>query len=306
MTREETAAWLERRQVAMSRHDTAFLGSLYAEDCVVDSPTAGQSVKGRAAVEVIYRAWFDGFPDVTFRPAGVLIDGDRVASIVTAAGVDTGGFMGLPPTGKPFTAQIALVSTLRDNQIVWERRIYDFTRLLLQVGILKARAGANLPVGVEMAPRVLAGSPPLTTSSPPSRADALALVAARQEAWASRDAPAIARQHADDCVMDSHLAGRVEGPSAVQSVYTQWFDAFPDGVLASEAVVIDGEQVAEVATMSGTDTGGFLGLAPTGKPFKLPSVWLFTIRDGHFSYARPIYDFTGLLVQIGILKAKPI
>jgi predicted ester cyclase len=69
--------------------------------------------------------------------------------------------------------------------------------------------------------------------------------------------------------------------------------------------LIDDEHVAEMALQSGTDTGGFLGLPPTGKPFRLPVVWLFTVRHGHFAYVRPIYDFTGILVLIGVLKAKP-
>ena len=55
----------------------------------------------------------------------------------------------------------------------------------------------------------------------------------------------------------------------------------------------------------GTDTGGFMGLRPTGKPFRLPVVWIFKVSDGQFVHVRAIYDFTGLLVQIGVLKAKP-
>jgi hypothetical protein len=55
----------------------------------------------------------------------------------------------------------------------------------------------------------------------------------------------------------------------------------------------------------GTDTGGFLELPPTGKPFRVPVVWLFTLKDNQFAHVRPIYDYTGTLVQIGVLKAKP-
>jgi predicted ester cyclase len=88
-------------------------------------------------------------------------------------------------------------------------------------------------------------------------------------------------------------------------VYETWFAAFPDSSIARERVLIDDGRVAEVAMQSGTDTGGFLGLPPTGKPFRLPVVWLFTVKHGQFVYARPIYDFTGMLVLIGVLKAKP-
>ncbi len=57
--------------------------------------------------------------------------------------------------------------------------------------------------------------------------------------------------------------------------------------------------------LAGTDLGGFMGLAPTGKPFRITIVFLFTFDDRHIVHERRIYDFTGMLVQIGVLKAKP-
>lgn len=48
-----------------------------------------------------------------------------------------------------------------------------------------------------------------------------------------------------------------------------------------------------------------MGLPPTGKPFRISIVHLHDIRDGYIQHERRIYDFTGLLVQIGVLKAKP-
>ena len=48
-----------------------------------------------------------------------------------------------------------------------------------------------------------------------------------------------------------------------------------------------------------------MGLAPTGKPFRIPIVYLFTFDDRFIVHERRIYDFTGMLVQIGVLKAKP-
>jgi predicted ester cyclase len=85
------------------------------------------------------RAWFDGFPDVTFTKTTLVIDGDRAVSIGDIHGTDTGGFMGLPPTNKPFRLPIVFVCTLEDGFIVREQRIYDFTGMLLQIGVLKAK-----------------------------------------------------------------------------------------------------------------------------------------------------------------------
>ena len=139
MTREETVAFFDRRQAATARHDVAALGDLYADDCVLESPLAGGTVTGRAVVEQVSRKWFTAFPDVVTQPEELLVDGDRVVLISTLAGTDTGGFLGLAPTGKSFRLPIVYLCALKDRRIVHERRIYDFTGLLVQIGNLKAK-----------------------------------------------------------------------------------------------------------------------------------------------------------------------
>ena len=134
----------------------------------------------------------------------------------------------------------------------------------------------------------------------------VALFAARQDAIARRDVALIAAQHAPDCEHESALVGgTVKGREAIGRLYESWFTGFPDFMLTSEELLIEGDRVIQVTTQSGTDTGGFMELPPTGKPFRVPVVWLFTLKDNQFVHVRPIYDYTGTLVQIGVLKAKP-
>lgn len=305
MTRAEIAALVATRQDAMNRHDVAGLSRLFAADCRVESPTAGGVVKGRPAVDDINRAWMTGFPDVVFSTDDLLVEGETLAWIITASGTDTGGFMGLPPTGKEFALPMVILSTLRDGRIADERRIYDFTSMLVQVGILKAKASAAIAARIAAVGSPRVGPAPPVSRGVTTRSEVAELLARRHRAWEQRDIDALVDQHTDHCVMDSHLAGRVEGRAAIRQVYDAWFNAFPDSQLASERAIVDGNRIAEVATQSGTDTGSFLGLTPTGRPFRIPIVWLYTVEGGRFVYVRPIYDFTGMLVQLGVLKAKP-
>jgi steroid delta-isomerase-like uncharacterized protein len=138
MTREEIVAFFDRWQTAMNRQDVASFTALYAADCVVESPTAG-TVRGPAAVGEVSRTWFQAFPDLKVTLDDVIIDGDRIVEVFTFAGTDTGGFMGVPPTGKPFRVPMVLINILKDDKIQQERRIYDFTGLLVQIGVLKAK-----------------------------------------------------------------------------------------------------------------------------------------------------------------------
>ncbi len=139
MTREEITALFDRRRAAIDRHDALALALDHAADCVLESPMAGGTVQGRGAVEQVSQAFFEAFPDVVSRRERLVIDGDTVVELETMSGTDTGGFMGLPPTGRAFTFPIVRVYALRDGCIAHERRIYDFTGLLIQIGVLKAK-----------------------------------------------------------------------------------------------------------------------------------------------------------------------
>lgn len=138
-----------------------------------------------------------------------------------------------------------------------------------------------------------------------TREDITAVLASWQDAVDRRDATALADLHAEDSVMESAMAGTVTGRAAIAEVYRAWFSAFPDMVVTGDEPIIDGDRVVQVCNLAGTDLGGFMGTPPTGRPFRLPLVFLYTIRNGQVVHGRPIYDFTGLLVQIGVLKAKP-
>jgi len=48
-----------------------------------------------------------------------------------------------------------------------------------------------------------------------------------------------------------------------------------------------------------------MGMPPTRKPFQLRLISMCEVRDGEIVYERRVYDFTGLLLQIGVLRVKP-
>lgn len=138
MTREQVVALVERRHAAWDAHDAAALASTHAERGVVVSPTGGV-LEGRAEVERVYRLWFSAFPDIRYVNNEVLIDGDRVVEIATLSGTHAGEFFGVAATGRHVEVQVVVVLHAADGLVVEERRIYDFTGFLVQVGVLKAK-----------------------------------------------------------------------------------------------------------------------------------------------------------------------
>jgi len=51
--------------------------------------------------------------------------------------------------------------------------------------------------------------------------------------------------------------------------------------------VSGGLNITNIATASGTDLGGFMGMPPTGRAVKVPIVFLYEFRDGLPKDTRP-------------------
>jgi steroid delta-isomerase-like uncharacterized protein len=139
MTRDEIVAFFNRRMEGLNRLDAAMVASLHTEDGVVDSPFGGGIAEGREAIERVYEAFFKSFSTAEFRLEQLLIDGERVALLAHIHGTNKGGVLGLPPTDRPFSISLVSLCDMRDGLIARERRIYDFTGMLLQVGAIKAK-----------------------------------------------------------------------------------------------------------------------------------------------------------------------
>ena len=133
------------------------------------------------------------------------------------------------------------------------------------------------------------------------------LIARVLDAWRRRDVSALADFHAEDGIVESPFAGgTTRGREAIAKVYEAFFHAFPDLTMQTDEPLIDGGRVVLVTRLSGTDRGGFMGMHTTGRFVDFPCVLLFDIENGLIARERRIYDFTGLAVQVGAIKAKPV
>ncbi|RPH53671.1 MAG: hypothetical protein EHM89_19725 [Acidobacteria bacterium] len=152
---------------------------------------------------------------------------------------------------------------------------------------------------------MVGGVPQSNPTERASREEILALFKDRREAFDTLDAVALAKQYTEDCTVESPVGGVHQGRANVEKVYRAWFDAFLDMEIETELLLIDGQHVAEVIRVEGTNIGDFMRLPASGKRFQFTGVCLFDLRGCQIARERRIYDFTGLLVQVGVLKAKP-
>jgi steroid delta-isomerase-like uncharacterized protein len=138
-----------------------------------------------------------------------------------------------------------------------------------------------------------------------TREETLAFFAKRQDAWRRRDPAALAIGHAEDGTVESPIYSTVKGRAAIQKSYESLFQSFPDWDLVDEPALIDGDRVAQPFTARATHVGKFMGLEGTGRRCEVRGVMLAEMEDGLIAHEQRIYDFTGLLMQVGVLRGKP-
>jgi steroid delta-isomerase-like uncharacterized protein len=138
-----------------------------------------------------------------------------------------------------------------------------------------------------------------------TREDIVALLDRRQQALARHDARALAALHTHDSTLESVMGPPLSGRADIEQFYRRLFEAFPDFDFQPVELIVDGSRAVQVATFEGTHSGTFMGMPATGRRVRVPGVFLFTIRDAEIARLRSVYDFTGLLVQAGVLRIKP-
>jgi steroid delta-isomerase-like uncharacterized protein len=126
------------------------------------------------------------------------------------------------------------------------------------------------------------------------------------QAWERRDPSAVAQFHSSDGIAESPIYATLRGRKAIEDASRAFFTSFPDANLAIDAVLIDAPRIAIFTTVNATHVNEFFGMPGTNRRIEFRNARLMETDElGLIKHERRIYDFTGLLVQVGILRAKP-
>jgi predicted ester cyclase len=138
-----------------------------------------------------------------------------------------------------------------------------------------------------------------------TRQEILAFFEDRQTRWKTHDPDELSHGHAEDGTVVSPMFGTLRGRKQIGDAYRSLFITFPDWDLTAEEPLIDGTRVAQPFSVTATHVGEFMGLAGTNRRFQIQGVRLFDMGHGLVQHERRMYDFTGLLIQVGVLRGKP-
>jgi predicted ester cyclase len=138
-----------------------------------------------------------------------------------------------------------------------------------------------------------------------TRQDILAFFTQRQALWQAHDPEGLARGHSPTGIVMSPMFGRRSGRDAIRDSYKQLFKMFPDWAFVAMDPIVEGDRIALPFSATATHVGEFMGLAGTNRRFQIQGVRLVEMADGLIQVEQRLYDFTGLLIQVGVLRGKP-
>jgi steroid delta-isomerase-like uncharacterized protein len=91
--------------------------------------------EGREGFKRLFRAFIAAFPDLGFDNEHMVAEGDLVAAYNSMHGTHQGEFMGIPPTGKPFSVYATDICRFTDGGLIAEHwGVFDMGSLLRQLG----------------------------------------------------------------------------------------------------------------------------------------------------------------------------
>ncbi len=94
------------------------------------------------------------------------------------------------------------------------------------------------------------------------------------------------------------------GSEAFRQIVQQMREAFPDLRMVADEMVAEGNFVATRFTMSGTNTGTFMGSPATGRSFEVSGLDLVRFESGKAAEHWGYQDDMSFMVQLGMMPAE--
>ena len=95
------------------------------------------------------------------------------------------------------------------------------------------------------------------------------------------------------------------GREGFKQQWRKWREAFPDIHFAIEEIVAEGDTVVARWTLTGTQTGPFLSIPPTGRRVRVGGMSLDHLENGVLVSGFDGWDNLGLRQQLGPIPEDP-
>ncbi len=106
----------------------------------------------------------------------------------------------------------------------------------------------------------------------------------------------------------SPIFSTLHGHDAVERSYADLFKVFAKWKIKVDDVVISTEEPPRAVLVwkaESTHVGEVFGMPASGKRIERTVAFILTLANGKIAREVRIYDFTSMLVQLGVLRVKP-
>jgi predicted ester cyclase len=91
-----------------------------------------------------------------------------------------------------------------------------------------------------------------------------------------------------------------KGPAAPRAAFEMFLGGFPDMAFTAEDMIAEGDKVAARVRVTGTHTGEFMGIPPTGRSIDIETIDIIEVGDGKAVAHWGVMDQAAMMQQLGL------
>jgi steroid delta-isomerase-like uncharacterized protein len=128
------------------------------------------------------------------------------------------------------------------------------------------------------------------------------LVRLYQEIYNSNDLDRLTEVVSEDLLTPNIMPGIPHGLEGAKAAHRIMLTSFPDYQTIIDDMIAEGDKVAARIKMTGTHSGEFMGIPPTGRRISFTGIYFARIAGGKIVEHWGEEDGVSLLQQLGVLK----
>jgi steroid delta-isomerase-like uncharacterized protein len=117
----------------------------------------------------------------------------------------------------------------------------------------------------------------------------------------SKDLTTLESVVADDFVDNDAMPGMAADREGMINMMHMFLGAFPDLNITVNQWVAEGDLVVGAMTTSGTQTGEFMGMPPSGKNFSMSEMHMVRVANGKIVEHWGVGDHMSMMQQLGLV-----
>ena len=271
----ETIAELDR---IWNAHDLATYAKMFRKDAEIVIATLGVPMN-RDAFIASQEMYMQAFSELHVEVVNTFDMGDGwVAEEQIYKGINTGSYMGIPPTGRQTAIRGAVLCHVDESGLVTYLHSYwDNITLLTQLGAF----------------------PPTPPPPTPEEISRNLIARCYDELWNQQKLDVVAEIRSADVIYHDPAAGDIIGTEAGKLHVAQSLSAFPDIHVTVDDIIAEGDMAAVRYTFTGTHKGEAFGVPATGASIAVTGINIIKVANGKIVEEWAMWDVLGMLEQIG-------